>query len=106
MAPLSGNDGSSSKTACQEYDNPTACSTCAPGLRHRTAGVWRQGAPDKDDVPLSDVLVRVSGEEEVAPPRRLHHLVQARLVDGQLLFQVSNRESELRCGGAAWRQVL
>ncbi len=47
-------------------------------------GAARGRAPDEDDVALRHVLVRVGGEEEVAPARRLHHLLQPRLVDGQL----------------------
>ena len=41
--------------------------------------------PNKDDVALSHMHVGVCGEEQVAIPGCLHHLVQPRLIDRQLL---------------------
>ena len=67
------------------------------GAYHCVAAGARQGngrpgrarmvsaVPDEDDVTLGNVLLGVSGEEEVAAPCCLHDLVETRLVDGQLL---------------------
>lgn len=41
--------------------------------------------PDKDDVSFCDMLVRVCGEEQVAAPGCPHHIIQSRLINGQLL---------------------
>ena len=62
-------------------EGPRAFSGCQWG------GVTKacRAVPDKDDVTLSHMLVGVRGEEQVAIPGCLHHLVQPRLVDGQLL---------------------
>lgn len=39
--------------------------------------------PDEHDVRLSDVLLGVRAEEQVAAPRGLHDLLEAGLVDGE-----------------------
>ena len=60
---------------------------------------------DKDDGALADGGVDVGGEEEVAPARLLHHLLQPRLVDRQVravprgdppLVQVAHRHLDVR----------
>ena len=59
---------------------------------------------DKDDGALADGGVDVGGEEEVAPARLLHHLLQPRLVDGQVgrvprcdapLVEVADRDLDI-----------
>lgn len=44
------------------------------------------GIPDKDDVAFCHMLLCVCGEEQIAPPRLLDHLKQARFIDGQFLL--------------------
>ena len=77
--------GCFSTTACKEHGDPVASSGPCRSTRAWLCMQQQQAAPHKDDVALGNMLMRVCGEEEVAPPRRLHHLVQAGLVDGQIL---------------------
>ena len=45
---------------------------------------------DEDDGALPDGGVNVRAEEEVAPARLLHHLLQPRLVDGQVVLETAS----------------
>eukprot|EP00955_Chlamydomonas_euryale_P100514 365289-Chlamydomonas_euryale.AAC.29 len=72
-----------------------SCALCSGRSKtHSAPRTIAAAAPDEDDVRLADVLVRVSGKEQVPAARALDHLVEAGLVNGQRV-RVPGRNARL-----------